>query len=177
MNEKNVFKETIHAYESLWAAQLAGQHLSEADFKLWLAFNSVNKLHMRLHDDLVGWGWVDGAAAKLSSFKLKKINVTAQGVDYLFWDEWENPIHVGYTPTLLGDTETFVWVNHFNEFRHTPHDRENASLPGKLSVCLMVWQAGNPRKYRRPEHKYITTGYHFEQRWQGRKFKEANFDA
>lgn len=177
MDEPEVSRDTRHAQETAWANQLAKAYLEPAKHRQWQTYRSSGKLHLRLHDHIVSWGWKDHIATQLASFRLRHIGITASGLTYHFFDDFENPWIVGHSPTQLGDSDAFIWANHFNEFRHTPRIDLEARLPGKLSVCLMVQQASNPYKVRRPNDTFITTAYRFGKEWQGANIWEKPLRA
>lgn len=154
-------------YEFLWARQLAHSELSAADYKTWRSYKSVDRLYAELNTVFVHWGWRQGRAYVLETFKLSHISVSQVGVVYQLEDAAGKHYQTGHTPKTLSSTGIFFWVPHFNEFRHIPEDWENASGPGSLRVCMCVWQSGNPNKEKNESHTYMTTENLFQAQWAG----------
>lgn len=153
-------------YEFLWAQQLAQRELSHTDYLRWRSYKSVDRLYAKLGTVFIYWGWRDGKAQVLESFKLASISV-AEGVIYELEDAFGERYKTGHTPKILSATGIFFWVPHFNEFRHLPEDWRDATGPGSLRVCMCVWQSGNPNKERLETHTYMTTGNLFRDQWAG----------
>ena len=155
-------------YEYLWARQLARKELSEKDYETWRSYRSVDRLYAGLGTVFVHWGWREGKALALETFKLFHISVTAEGVVYDLVDAKGKHYQAGHTPKILSSTGIFFWVPHFNEFRHLPANWEDANGPGSLRVCMCIWQPANPNKEQVETHTHMTTESLFQAQWAGK---------
>lgn len=159
------------AYEYQWARQLAFKSLNQQHRDLWREYCSVDRLTLNISARLAHWGWQDGKPLILNEFRLHDVSVDRQGVTYRFSDNYGNTYPVSHTPALLAQTGIFAWVPHFNEFRHTPLDWENAEEPGYLRVGVCLRQPSNPLKILLESHTYLTTKKIFDKDW---AFKTIN---
>jgi hypothetical protein len=144
-----------------WSGQQADRNLSRQDRTAWGAYNSLHRVYLGLGYKLVHWKLVDSVPTIISSFKLADISVGVSGTAYILQQDAVSHF-VTHKPTLLGDTEVFVWVPYFNEFRHFPSDADFTTGAGHTSVSLCLKQKSNPTNRPVPGHSYFTTLQEFE---------------
>ena len=152
-------------YEAQWAQQLAEKHSTAEIFKRWQAYYSTDRVYLSIGTKIVHWERIKGVPTVIDSLTLRRIAVTLEGIAY-FFEESSGGFHVvTHVPRLLGKTKVFAWVPHFSEFRHTPHNWSEASVPGYVTSGLCVWQQSNPEKSQYNNHAFITTLKVFEREW------------
>lgn len=169
-NDKPIDKK---AYEYQWARQLAHKGLSLEHRNLWRDYNSVDRLTLNINSRLAHWGWKGSKPLVLNELRLQDVSVARQGVTYSFSDNHGNSYPVTHTPSLLAHTGIFAWVPHFNEFRHTPLDWNNAEEPGYVRVSVCLRQPSNPLKVLIDNHTYLTTRKIFEKDWASKTISKA----
>lgn len=154
-------------YETLWARQLAYQHLTDEDYQTWMHYRSVDKLYLEIGDAIVHWRHIDGDNVIVSRFVLTEVCFSDKGLYYSLVEDGPRPAlqEIDHVPQPLGNTEVFAWIPHFNELRHHPENWEQMEYPAKMTVSLSLWQRSNPTKGLRESHDYLTTEHNFKKYW------------
>jgi hypothetical protein len=144
-----------------WSGQQADRSLTKQDRVAWSAYNSLHRVYLGLGYKLVHWKLVANTPTIISSYVLTDISVGISGTTYVLQQDTITHL-VTHKPALLGDTEVFVWVPYFNEFRHFPGDVDFTTGAGHTSVSLCLKQKSNPTIRPVPGHNYFTTLQEFE---------------
>jgi hypothetical protein len=147
--------------EISWSGQQADRSLSRQDRAAWGAYSSLHRVYLGLGYKLVHWKFVADTPTIINSYRLADISVGVSGTTYVLQQNSVSHL-VTHKPALLGDTEVFVWVPYFNEFRHLPGDADFSTGAGHTSVSLCLKQKSNPTNRPASGHSYFTTLQEFE---------------
>lgn len=147
--------------EVTWADQQAHRTLTKQDLGIWKACSSAHRVYLSPGYKLVHWRLLAGQPTIISNYILEEVVTGAKGTRYLLG---QNLVKFQFThkPSLLPDTDIFIWVPYFNELRHKPDGEDFLEGGGHTSVSLCIKQRSNPIHNPTPGHDYFTTLQEFQ---------------